>query len=145
MQKKPLKIDLSVPQEKSNTAITITANIATAAQSVDRVVYKKDGSEVASKLLADSSAISAVKGSTDNKKWTFEITATDETANGTYTVAAIDSDGREETAQIAISNFDFTAPKVASELDAKLSSEKTSVTLNKIILHKSPQNSECHD
>ena len=126
--KEPLKIDLSVPPEKSNTAITITANITTAAQSVDRVVYKKDGSEVASKLLADSSAIPAKKGSTD-RTWTFEITATDETANGTYTVAAIDSDGREETAQIAISNFDFTAPKVASELDAKFSSEKTSVTL----------------
>lgn len=126
--KEPLKIDLSVPPEKSNTAITITANIATAAQSVDRVVYKKDGSEVASKLLADSSAKPAKKGSTD-RTWTFEIKATDETANGTYTVAAIDSDGREETAQIAISNFDFTAPKVASELAAALSSEKTSVTL----------------
>ena len=127
--KEPLKIDLSVPPEKSNTAITVTANITTAAQSVDRVVYKKDGSEVASKLLADSSAATpAVKGGTD-RIWTFEITATDETANGTYTVAAIDSDGREETAQIAISNFDFTAPKVASGLEAALSSEKTSVTL----------------
>lgn len=126
--KEPLKIDLSVPPEKSNTAITVTANITTAAQSVDRVVYKKDGSEVASKLLADSSAIPAKNGSTD-RTWTFEITATDETANGTYTVAAIDSDGREETAQIPISNFDFTAPKVASELAAELSTDKTSVTL----------------
>lgn len=126
--KEPLKIALSVPPEKSNTAITITANITTAAQSVDRVVYKKDGSEVASKLLADSSAIPAKKGSTD-RTWTFEITATDETANGTYTVAAIDSDGREETAQIPISNFDFTAPKVASGLKAELSTDKTSVTL----------------
>ena len=126
--KEPLKIDLSVPPEKSNTAITITANITTAAQSVDRVVYKKDGSEVASKLLADSSAKPAGKGGTD-RTWTFEITATDETANGTYTVAAIDSDGREETAQIPISNFDFTAPKVASGLPAALSTDKTSVTL----------------
>ena len=126
--KEPLKIDLSVPPEKSNTAITITANIATAAQSVDRVVYKKDGSEVASKLLADSSAIPVKNGSTDRTR-TFEIKAADETANGTYTVAAIDSDGREETAQIAISNFDFTAPKVASGLKAELSSDKTSVTL----------------
>lgn len=126
--KEPLKIDLSVPPEKSNKAITITANITTAAQIVDKVVYKKDGSEVASKLLADSSALPAEKGSTD-RTWTFEITATDETANGTYTVAAIDSDGREETAQIAISNFDFTAPKVASGLEAVLSPGKTSVTL----------------
>ena len=126
--KEPLKIDLSVPPEKSKTAIIVTANITTAAQSVDRVVYKKDGSEVASKLLADSSAIPAEKGSTD-RIWTFEIKATDETANGTYTVAAIDSDGREETAQIPISNFDFTAPKVASGLEAELSTDKTSVTL----------------
>lgn len=127
--KEPLKIDLSVPPEKSNTAITVTANITTAAQSVDKVVYKKDGSEVASKLLADSSAATpAVKGSTD-RIWTFEITATDETANGTYTVAAIDSDGREETAQIPISSFDFTAPKVASGLAAELSPGETSVTL----------------
>ncbi len=126
--KEPLKIDLSVPPEKSNTAITITVNIATAAQSVDRVVYKKDGSEAASKLLADSSAIPAKKGGTD-RTWTFEIKAADETANGTYTVAAIDSDGREETAQIPISNFDFTAPKVASGLEGELSTGKTSVTL----------------
>ena len=107
--KEPLKIDLSVPQEKSNKSIAVTVNIATAAQIVDKVVYKKDGSEVASKLLADSSATPAKKGSTD-RTWTFEITATDETANGTYTVAALDSDGREEIEQITIDNFDFTPP-----------------------------------
>ena len=127
--KETMKIDLSVPHEKSNTAITVTANIATAAQSVNKVVYKKNGSEVASKLLADSSATDAVKDGSDNKKWTFEITAADETANGTYTVAAIDSDGREETAQIKISNFDFTAPKLVSKLNAEVSAGKTSVTL----------------
>ncbi len=127
--KETMKIALSVPPEKSNTTITVTANITTAAQSVEKVVYKKDGSEVASKLLADSSATAAVKDSSDNKKWTFEITAADETANGIYTVAAIDSDGREETAQIVISNFDFTPPKLVSELNAELSAEKTSVTL----------------
>ena len=130
--KEPLKIDLSVPPEKSNTAITITANITTAAQSVDRVVYKKDGSEVASKLLADSSAIPAVKDITDNKRWTFKITATDETANGTYTVAALDSDGREEAAQITIDNFDFTPPaKVSiSAIKDVYSSDNSSITLS---------------
>ncbi len=127
--KETMKIDLSVPPEKSNTTVTVTANITTAAQSVNKVVYKKNGSEVASKLLADGSATAAVKDSVDNKKWTFEIRSEDETANGTYTVAAIDSDGREETAQIAISNFDFTPPKVVSELNAEVSAEKTSVTL----------------
>ena len=128
--KEPLKIDLSVPPEKSNTAITITANITTAAQSVDRVVYKKDGSEVASKLLADSSAIPAVKDITDNKRWTFKITATDETANGTYTVAALDSDGREEATQITIDNFDFTPPAKVKGVTATYSSELKVIILN---------------
>lgn len=128
--KEPLKIDLSVPPEKSNTAITITANITTAAQSVDRVVYKKDGSEVASKLLADSSAIPAVKDITDNKRWTFKITATDETANGTYTVAALDSDGREEAAQITIDNFDFTPPARVTSIKGSYSSEDSSINLS---------------
>ena len=128
--KEPLKIDLSVPPEKSNTAITITANITTAAQSVDRVVYKKDGSEVASKLLADSSAIPAVKDITDNKRWTFKITATDETANGTYTVAALDSDGREEAAQITIDNFDFTPPAKVKGVTATYSNELKVIILN---------------
>ena len=127
--KETMKIDLSVPEAKSNTAVIVTANITTAAQSVNKVVYKKNGSEAASKLLADSYATAAVKDSSDNKKWTFEITAADETENGTYTVAAIDSDGREETAQISISNFDFTAPKLVSELNAEVSAGKTSVTL----------------
>lgn len=128
--KEPLKIDLSVPPEKSNTAITITANITTAAQSVDRVVYKKDGTEVASKLLADSSAIPAEKDNTDNKRWTFKITATDETANGNYTVAALDSDGREEAAQITIDNFDFTPPAKVKGVTATYSSELKVIILN---------------
>ena len=127
--KETMKIALSVPEAKSNTSVTVTVNIITAAEKIVDVVYKKDGSVNAATLLADADAKKAKQNSVDNKKWTFEITAADETANGTYTVAAIDSDGREETAQIAISNFDFTAPKVVSGLDAKLSTDKTSVTL----------------
>ena len=127
--KEPLKIDLSVPQEKSNKSIAVTVNIATAAQIVDKVVYKKDGSEVASKLLADSSATPAKKGSTD-RTWTFEITATDETANGTYTVAALDSDGRKEIAQITIDNFDFTPPAKVKGITATYSSGPKEIILN---------------
>ena len=127
-----LKISLSVPEAKSNTSVTVTVNVETAAEKIVDVVYKKDGSEVASKLLADSSAIPAVKDITDNKKWTFEITAADETANGTYTVAALDSDGREEAAQITIDNFDFTPPaKVSiSAIKDVYSSDNSSITLS---------------
>ena len=124
-----LKINFAVPEEKSNTSVTVTVIIETAAKDVKKVVYKKAGSLIASELLKDPGATEVVKDSTDSKKWTFVLEATDESANGMYTVAAIDYDGREEAAQIAISNFDFTAPKVASELAAELSTEKTSVTL----------------
>lgn len=128
--KEPLKIDLSVPPEKSNTAITITANITTAAQSVDRVVYKKDGSVNAATLLADADAKKAEQNSAGNKQWTFEITAADETANGTYTVAALDSDGREEAAQITIDNFDFTPPARVTSIKGSYSSEDSSINLS---------------
>lgn len=124
-----LKISLSVPEAKSNTSVTVTVNITTAAEKIVDVVYKKDGSEVASKLLADSSAIPAVKDITDNKRWTFKITATDETANGNYTVAALDSDGREEAAQITIDNFDFTPPAKVKGITATYSSEPKEITL----------------
>ena len=105
-----LKISLSVPEAKSNTSVTVTVNVETAAEKIVDVVYKKDGSVNAATLLADADAKKAEQNSAGNKQWTFEITAADETANGTYTVAALDSDGREEAAQITIDNFDFTPP-----------------------------------
>ena len=130
--KETMKIALSVPEAKSNTSVTVTVNVETAAEKIVDVVYKKDGTEVASKLLADSSAIPAEKDNTDNKRWTFKITATDETANGNYTVAALDSDGREEAAQITIDNFDFTPPaKVSiSAIKDVYSSDNSSITLS---------------
>ena len=125
-----LKISLSVPEAKSNTSVTVTVNVETAAEKIVDVVYKKDGTEVASKLLADSSAIPAEKDNTDNKRWTFEITAADETANGTYTVVALDSDGREEASQITIDNFDFTPPAKIKGVTATYSNELKVIILN---------------
>ena len=93
---------------KSNTKVTVTANI-TSASNVKKVVWKKDGTLIAKTLLADTEATAATV-SDDNAKWTFDITATGESANGTYTVAAIDEAGREEAEQITIDNFDFTPP-----------------------------------
>ena len=106
----PLKIKLSVPDEKSNTSIIVTANIITDAQDIIKVVCKKDGSESAENLLSDSEAVQGIKNEVNFKEWTLKINATDESYNGTYTVAAIDSDGREETSYIKINNFDFTPP-----------------------------------
>ncbi len=131
-----LKIALAaeVPQEngytgnKSNTKVTVSANITTAS-SVKKVVWKKDGSINAKTLLADENAEAATV-STDNAVWTFDITAADESANGTYSVAAIDEAGREEAEQITIDNFDFTAPGKVKVTGAVYSSELSSIIIN---------------
>ena len=132
----PLKIALTaaIPQEngytgnKSNTKVTVTANITTASK-VKKVVWKKRGSINAKILLADEDAAEATV-SDDNAVWTFDITATDESANGTYTVAAIDEAGREEAEQITIDNFDFTAPSKVKVTSAVYSSELSSIIIN---------------
>jgi len=94
---------------RSKTKLTVAASISSESK-VSRVVWKKNGSVNAKALLADTSAIAATVDPADNKKWTFDISATDETSNGEYTVAAIDEAGREEIEQITIDQFDFTAP-----------------------------------
>ena len=125
-----LKIALSVPEAKSNTSVTVTANITTAG-TVKRVVYKKDATiKPAASYLADTSVSEATVDANDNTKWTFTITPTDETANGTYTIAAIDGDGREEIAQIKISNFDFTQPAYVNGIKAEYSSTESTIALN---------------
>ena len=99
---------------KSNTKVTVTANI-TSASSIKKVVWKKNGSLIAKTLLADNSATEASVTS-DNSVWKFDITAEDETANGTYTVAVIDNAGREEAEQITIDQFDFTPPSKVTDI-----------------------------
>lgn len=109
----PLKIALEKPADVSNTEITVTAKI-TSLSSIKRVVYKKDGDREAKVLLADEDALEATQDPDDNTKWTFTLDATkvnNESLNGLYTVAAIDSAGREETKQIPVYNFDFTEPE----------------------------------
>ena len=113
---------------KSNSKVTVTANITTAS-TVKKVVWKKEGSLIARTLLADTDATAATVND-DNAKWTFDITATDETANGTYTVAAIDEAGREEAEQITIDNFDFTAPGKVKVTNAVYSSDLSAIILN---------------
>ena len=113
---------------KSNTKVTVTANITTAS-TVKKVVWKKYGYPNAKTLLADTAA-NAASVSDDNAKWTFDITATDETANVNYTVAAIDEAGREEAEWISIGNFDFTAPRNVKVTNAVYSSDSSAIILN---------------
>ena len=131
-----LKIALTafVPQEngytgnKSNTKVIVKANITTASN-VKKVVWKKDGSLSAKTLLADKNAAAATE-TEDNAVWTFDITAQDESANGSYTVAAIDEAGREEAEQITIDNFDFTPPGKVKVTNAVYSDELSSIIIN---------------
>ncbi len=131
-----LKIALTaaVPHEKgytgnkSNTKVTVTAKITTAS-SVKKVVWKKDGSLIAKTLLADEGAAEATV-TKDNAVWTFDIMAQDESANGNYTVAAIDEAGREEAEQIIIDNFDFTSPGKVKVTNAVYSSDDSSITID---------------
>ena len=124
----------SVPQEngytgnKSNTKVTVKAKITTASK-VKKVVWKKDGSLIAKTLLADENAAAATE-TEDNAVWTFDITAQDENANGSYTVAAIDEAGREEAEQITIDNFEFTPPAKVKVTSAVYSSESSSIIIN---------------
>ena len=122
-----MKIALSASEAKSNTTVTVTANITTGG-TVKKVVCKQDGSINPVALLADTEATVGTVDENDNTKWTITVSATNETANGTYTVAAIDSDGREETEQIVISNFDFTGPLKASGVTGTYSD--STITLN---------------
>ena len=128
-----IALTASVPQEngytgnKSNTKVTVTANITTASK-VKKVVWKKDGSLIAKTLLADKTAAAATE-TEDNAVWTFDITAQEESANGSYTVAAIDEAGREEAEQITIDNFDFTPPAKVKVTNAVYSSENSSIAI----------------
>ena len=123
-----LKIALSVPTDDdgtpilSNTSVTVTAKI-TSASTVTRVVYKKNGSINAASLLADSGATEAT-ATDDNTVWTFSA---DERT--TYTVAAIDAAGREETAQIAVQTIDKTPPAEVTNVNTQYSKTHNSVEI----------------
>ena len=100
-----MKIALSTPEALSNTSTPVTAKI-TSASKIKKVVYKKNGSMNAAELLADSEANKATqKEASDDSEWIFNA---DEKT--TYTVAAIDESGREETAQIFINTIDKVPP-----------------------------------
>ena len=114
--------------DKSKTTLAITINI-TSIGSVEKVVYKKNGSVNARTLLADPQAISA-NPTADNKVWEIILSATDETPNGTYIVAAIDEDGREEAEQIIVNQFDFTPPAKVKSVTGEYTSDSSIITLN---------------
>ena len=126
----PLEIELSIPKEKSNTSVTITANITNTMQDIKKVVCKKNGFKSAVKLLSDADALEMIRDKDSFSEWTLKIDATDESFNGMYTVAAIDSDGRAETAQIKIENFDFTPPDKVKLVSKEYKSDEDMINVS---------------
>lgn len=123
-----LSIILQPVEVATNTTLTINTSITTSGN-VTKVVYKKNGSENAKTLLADTEAIDI----TENVKTTgkFVISATsEESGNGIYTIAASDDIGCVKTVQIAVNQFDFTPPDLINSLSANYSDIEKTVTLN---------------
>lgn len=92
-----LEIELSLTEQVSGTDITVFVNIDSP-ENITKVMYEKDGSINPKTLLESNTAKEATKNS--NKQWSFVVKE-----GGTYTVAAEDSIGRRETAQITINNI----------------------------------------
>ena len=128
-----LAINLSTDvlyHQYNNGTTKVTVNISlTSPSTVKKVVYKKDGSINAKKLLADTTATEATKG-VDDKIWSFEMSAKNEKLNGVYTIAAIDEAGREEAEQITIKEFDFTEPPLVTGLTAECPGFGDTVTVS---------------
>ena len=128
-----LAINLSTDvlyHQYNNGTTKVTVNIRlTTPSTVKKVVYKKDGSINAKKLLADTTATEATKGA-DDKIWSFEMSAKNEKLNGVYTIAAIDEAGREEAEQITIKEFDFTEPPLVTGLTAECPGFGDTVTVS---------------
>ena len=128
--KTPTVITLSAPSEKSNTSVTVNATI-TGSETIQSVIYVKGEveSDALESLFTSDSTAKATQDSDDSTKWTFTINATDETANGIYTVAAMDSENNITSQKITIANFDFTPPAALSESDISGTYDESAKTI----------------
>ena len=101
----PMKIELTISEELSNTSVPVTVKI-TSKDNIKKVVYKRNGSESLAKLFADSEALPCERvNESDDTFWTFNADEKD-----WWTVAALDEMGREETAQIYAKTIDKIPP-----------------------------------
>ena len=128
--KTPTVITLSAPSEKFNTSVTVNATI-TGSETIQSVIYVKGEveSDALESLFTTDSTAKATQDSDDSTKWTFTINATDETANGIYTVAAMDSENNITSQKITIANFDFTPPAALSESDISGTYDESAKTI----------------
>ena len=99
--------------------VTVTVSVTTGG-SVTKVAYKNALVYTAALLFADNSA--SVLTATDGG-CSFSVSE-----NGTYSVAALDSDGREEIAWLTVQNIDKTAPAAVTNLSASYTASESKIT-----------------
>ncbi len=124
----PLSIELTAGKPQKNEdggqKLTVTITVTTDSK-VKKVVWKKSNTLVSAKALLkafddnEQDVNEAVPDPDNNKKWTFEITATNEIdGNVKYIAAVLDGAGRRESEEITLeNNFDFTNPPVPENSD----------------------------
>ena len=124
----PLSIELTAGKPQKNEdggqKLTVTITVTTDSK-VKKVVWKKSNTLVSAKALLkafddnEQDVNEAVPDPDNNKKWTFEITAANETdGNVKYIAAVLDGAGRRESEEITLeNNFDFTNPPVPESSD----------------------------
>ena len=115
-----LSIELSIPEELSNTTIPVTAKITSTAE-ITKVVYKKNGSENPTKLLNDNDVL--IPSNISSNTWLFYA---DEKTY--WTVAAEDSEGRQQTGQIYAKTIDKIPPAEVTSVSSVYNTDDKSVT-----------------
>ena len=99
--------------------VTVTVFVTTGG-SVSKVAYKNALVYTAALLFADNSATTL---SMTDGGCSFSVSE-----NGTYSVAALDSDGREEIAWLTVQNIDKTAPAAVTNLSASYTASESKIT-----------------
>ena len=122
------KTEIMSLSQLSELKITLTASTTEITNEDVTVTVKAESSSTVSKIYY----VSGIKTSVaDVLEGTEITTATSFTAaeNGTYTVAAVDYDGRRELSYITIENIDKTAPKAPTNLAASYDYGKKIITV----------------
>ena len=122
------KTEIMSLSQLSELKITLTASTTEITNEDVTVTVKAESSSTVSKIYYVSGLKTSVA---DVLKGTEITTASSFTAaeNGTYTVAAVDYDGRREISYITISNIDKTAPKAPTNLAASYDYGKKTITV----------------
>ena len=121
---------LAITEEEVNSSVTVTATI-TSSTSIQKVAYIQGeiAPENIASIFTNLNVGLATQDSEDSTKWTFTITGSDESVNGIYTVASVDSLGSFLSNQITINSFDFTAPSNITDLTSTYDECEKTITL----------------